>query len=319
MPKVIDAFHLRDATIAVIRGMTWPALRPYAISLSQSGFKGEKVIFVESVTQDVVENLQRLGFLVIPRTPMAPSQSDIQTMQADWVYGKYRIDPVIAFLEHNPARYVIWTDVRDVVFQSNPSDWLEKNLGGYKLVVAGLGRTLQSCPYNGLWARVASGSAVAVSGSNNSAFAYQLTGEDDLWEQIKDQEGVAFSTCAGEYREMLDLLRDLQGGCAAIPGTTDQGIFNCLIRTDPYKEITWVPPLSAGFSAQWWLGRPEAEIDLPEYGFPVFNTDDHIVYTPDGKTPMAIVHMYDRSAEWTGAINEKFSKDREEREDQGEI
>ena len=298
---------LQDMVIAVIRGMKWPALRPYAVSLDRSGFRGTRVMFVENVDREVRENLKRLGFVVVDRLPMVPTDEERRLMPEHWIYGVHRIDPVVTFLKYNPARYVIWADVRDVVFQTNPVLWLERNIQNHKLVAAGLGRTLKSCPYNGVWAAVASGAAIATGLDGAGTYKVEGTADDELWKDIQGQEGAAFATIAGEYETVLNLLEDLQGGCAAVPGTTDQGMFNCLIRTSPYKEVTWIPPLSASFSAQWWDGRPEAEIDLPDYGAPIFDTKDHVVYAPDGVTPFSIVHMYDRNEEWTKAIQEIYS------------
>ena len=47
-----------------------------------------------------------------------------------------RFISIYQYLSANPARYVITTDVRDVVFQKNPINWLDLYLGNKTVAVA---------------------------------------------------------------------------------------------------------------------------------------------------------------------------------------
>jgi beta-1,4-mannosyl-glycoprotein beta-1,4-N-acetylglucosaminyltransferase len=288
LEKQYGPARFRDATIGVIRGMDWPTLRPYAVSLTRTGFAGMKIMFVEDVSTDVKNKLVKLGFSVIERKTPPPSEADT-LLPEHWSYGYHRFEPVIKILEHNAFRYVIWTDVRDVVFQTDPSVWLEKNLGDKKIAFAGLGHVSAGCPYNDAWIK-------------------QAAQDDALWEEVRQQETLACGTFAGEYQAMLDLMRDCYEGCLAIPGTVDQGMFNCLVRTSPYKEITKVPALAEGFSAQWWPGKSIAQQPpiLPGYGSPLFSADGEVLVPETGEL-FSIVHLYDRDPALAKIIQEKYA------------
>lgn len=286
--RVVPGESIVDATIAVIRGMSWPALRPYAVSLVRSGFSGKKLIFVENVSEEVRSNLFLLGFVVMDcKTP--PWEGNDRLLPEYWSYGYHRLGSIIPFLLAQSFRYLIWTDVRDVVFQTNPSTWLKGNLGDKRIAFAGLGHVSAGCPFNDNWIRHAAQ-------------------DDAVWEEVRQQETLACGTFAGTYRSMLELIRDCYQGCISIPGTVDQGMFNKLVRTSPYKEITTVPRLEQAFSAQWWPGKTASQIPpiLPGYGEPVFDESTGEVRTADGEL-FSIVHLYDRDPRWVKIMSEKYA------------
>ena len=276
----------QDLTIAVIRGLEWAALRPYAVSLANTGFAGVKAVFMENTSQEARDRFIDLGFTVIDRvTP--PSKLHPQ-MPPDWAYGIYRFLPVIEYLREgqDKFRYVIWTDVRDVVFQTDPSAWLEKNLAPSQIVVAGLGHAIKDCPYNDPWLR-----------------AVDLEG----YERIREMEAVACGTMAGLAKPMLKFFQDMYAGCHAANHMwgTDQGMFNALLRRPPYDKIARIPRSSEGFSAQWFPAKNNDPIVYPGYAFPVFDKPSGLVLTPEGE-PYSIVHLYDRDPAWVNIMRQKY-------------
>jgi hypothetical protein len=277
-----------DLTIAVIRGMDWAALRPYAISLAKTGFRGEKLVFVENTSQQVLDNLDMLGFKSVVRiTP--PSQLHPE-LPPDWAYGIYRFLPAIEYLKARPDkfRYVIWTDVRDVIFQTDPSMWLENNLAPHKIVVAGLGHDIKDCPYNDPWM-----------GSTVPQVHY---------ERIRKTEAVACGTFAGTAEAMLGLFEDIYNGCHAAhtPQGTDQGMLNAIVRHPKYEGIVRIPHIPETFSAQWFPEKINDPGLYADYGFPVFDKATGIVRTPAGE-PFSIVHLYDRDPAWVQIMREKYA------------
>ena len=284
-----ETHSLPDITIAVIRGMDWTTLAPYANSLARCGFKGMKTVFVEQEPQEVIDNLRRLGFIVIPRTPATYSEADRKFLPENLAYGYHRFAPVIEFLKNNVFRSVIWTDVRDVVFQTDPVPFLE-TISPAQIVFSGLSHTSADCKYNDRW------------GS-------QAAQDDALWSELRKQEALACGTFAGAYEAILDLMQDMYEGCVAQPGTVDQGMFNCLARTSPYKEIIKVPGVDEPFAAQWWpekrspFGPPiihSADRD------PVFDEKTGEVRTAKGEL-YPIVHLYERSTKWLDIMRKKYA------------
>lgn len=275
-----------DLTIAVVRGLSWEALRPYAVSLTQTGFKGTKLMFVENLSDEARAHLTVLGFELVDR--VTPPSKLHPGMPPDWAYGVYRFVPVVGYLVDNPGRfrYVIWTDVRDVIFQTNPSDWLKQHLAPSIIVVAGLGHAIKSCPYNDPWVRAA---------------------HPPSYEEVRECEAVACGTFAGEADAMLMLFIDIFDGClyANDPQATDQGMLNYLMRCEPYDKIARIPRMTEGFSAQWFPAKDKDPTIYPDYGFPVFDKKRGLVLAPTGGA-FSIVHLYDRDPEWLAFMRGKY-------------
>ncbi len=284
---------IEDITIAVSKGLDWPTLRPYAVSLTRTGFRGMKLFFVEDTNQEVRDNLLRLGFTVIDRVtpPYTPAEIAYAgpAHNLTCAYGRNRFIPVIDFLKRFPGRfrYVIWTDVRDLIFQTDTSAWLESNLAPHKIVVAGLGHLIKACPiYNDPWVHAA---------------------DPKNYSWIRETEALCPGTMAGEAEAMLALIEGIYYGCLATknPVATDQGMLDVLVRTS-FKDIARAPRMQEGFSAQWFPSKNADTSILPGYGFPVFNKTDGVVYTPETHVPFSTVHLYDRDSEWLAIMREKY-------------
>src|ERR1039457_3146432 len=139
---------MTDAVIGVVFDYDWATLRNYAVSLSRCGFEGEKLLFVDRITDEARTNLLRLGFTLVDyhvpeiiRDKKCGSQQD----SAAWgFFGRWRFLPVIDYIKARGGgfRFILWFDVRDVLFQTDPAAWLEENLRGAKLVGAAEGYTI---------------------------------------------------------------------------------------------------------------------------------------------------------------------------------
>lgn len=274
-----------DVIIGAITGLTWPEIRPYAVSLSCSGFEGEMVMLVNGISPEVRDNLAREGFVVIdfdlPADFKGHSCDSAKDIPAWTGFGQYRYKPAIDFLAANSDRfrYVIWTDVRDLIFQTNPIDWLEDNLTPpYRLVVARECWKIKDQPHNNQWAK--------------------FTAPND-YEWLKEEEVLCAGSVAGEAEIMLELFSAIWRAAQTLdPRANDQGIFNYLMRQTPFKDACVVPSMAAGFAATGWKAKRYAPFAYSTDDSPVFNVDDYVVYTPDGVTPFAISHQYDRDVNW---------------------
>lgn len=279
---------MQDLTIAVIRGLDWAALRPYAVSVARNAPNCTRVVFCENISPETREGFAKLGFTLIDRA--TPPSKLHPEMQADWAYGVYRFLPAIEYLKQNPDkfRYVIWTDVRDVVFQTNPVTWLEKNLAPHNIVIAGLGHQIKKCPWNDPWVRACSPLG---------------------WKDIRQEEAVACGTFAGLAAPMLHLFEDTLNGCieAQHPHATDQGMLNCLMRRAPYSVTARITRPSEGFTAQWFPAKDQDPNLYPDYGFPIFDKLSKAVYSPKGE-PVSIVHLYDRDRAWVQIMRETYAR-----------
>ena len=113
-----------DLVIGFITGYKYPKIKPWVESLLNSGFTGQKMMVTYNIDQDLVEQLESLDFIVIPLTAQGQFNIVKERFLHTWQFLKTIADK---------PRYIISTDVADVIFQSNPSEWLEKNLGDKKI------------------------------------------------------------------------------------------------------------------------------------------------------------------------------------------
>jgi hypothetical protein len=279
----------RDLVIGVVTKLSWTELRPYAVSLARCGFEGAKVLLVNGLDTEARNKLAELGFWLVdfelPECFVGHS-CNAQTDVPAWTgFGQFRYKPAIDFLAErvDDFRYVIWTDVRDLVFQTDPSSWLEDNLKPpYKLVVARECWLIKDQPHNNQWLK--------------------FTAPDE-YDELKHHEVLCAGSVAGTSDIMLTLFERIWKAVQVLdPRANDQGVFNWILRKSPFQEVCAVPSMAAGFIATGWSNKRYIPEAYQTDASPVFNAQDYVVYTPDGKTPFSIVHQYDRDQNWKFCI-----------------
>lgn len=278
----------KDAVIGVVKDMSWPDLRPYAVSLSRCGFGGDKILFTENIPQDAAGHLRQLGFRLVEFQSALSAEDCTAGNTANWgAFGRERYEVVGNFLASRLRlfRNVIWTDVRDVVFQTDPALWLSENLHRPGIVAAGECWRIGDQPHNAQWAEHASPTDYA---------------------RLKEKEVVCGGTLAGDSLSMLTLFQCMTSLCEHIkdPLAGDQGILNYLLWASGsmLSGTVYVPRMREGWTATAWATKHYLPNAYTVDEAPVFDTSDHVVYTPDGVTPFSIVHQYDRDADWKNAI-----------------
>jgi hypothetical protein len=189
-------------------------------------------------------------------------------------------------------RYVVTTDVRDVVFQSDPIEWLEENLVMHSLVASSEGLKYQDEPW----------------GNKNLHDAFGPF----YHKQMKDNLIYNVGTIAGDYyhvRGLLSLIFQLSINRPI--QIVDQAVYNYLVNTDPFYNDTmftsnkdcWAIQLGTTLEAvrsgsgdlgQAYIRDRAAQLRYLEAYV------DHPVFIEDGivkdleKRPYPIVHQYDR-------------------------
>lgn len=281
---------MTDAVIGVVKGYGWPELRNYAVSLAKCGFQGEKILFVDGVSAEAIANLQRLGFILLNyqnpdsiRDKKCGSQEDALA----WgFFGRWRFRPVIDWLTPriDQYRFIVWCDVRDVMFQTDPAAWMEENLNGAKLIGAAEGYLIENQYHNDFWAQCTSP-------------------KDYAW--LKKEEVICSGTFAGEATTMLAVFEHMfeLHESIADPRAFDQGLWNLTARTSPFKEVFRIPKMREGFCATGWPSKQfMGDMQYVTDQSPVY-MEDSVVYAPETGVPYAIVHQYDREPAWAERIN----------------
>jgi len=119
-----------DLIIGAFAGYDWNQVKYWANSIKLSGFTGHKAVIVMDSDQETVKKLSDEGFMTIVLGELDQSTGRYtapKTNLAPHVERFFHIWNCLESLEQKP-RYVITTDVRDVVFQKNPSEYLDFTL-----------------------------------------------------------------------------------------------------------------------------------------------------------------------------------------------
>jgi len=271
----------KSLIIGAFTGYNYNQLKPWVESIKESGFTGDKVMLVGNASEDTVTELIKQGFelLHLPQIPNCP----IHVARFVGIYN---------YLRDNWKKYdyVITTDVKDIYFQTDPEEWLKCNLGDKKLVA----------------------------GSESIKYKDEPWGDDNLKEtygpyvysMFKDNEIYNVGTIGGTSEYVKDLVFNIFVNAINRPiPIVDQAVYNVLIQTQPYKDVTLFASQSLGWACQAGTTVDPNKIEsfrpLLTEKEPVF--EDGIVKTSLSE-PFCIVHQYDRVPEWKKFVSQKFNQ-----------
>lgn len=283
---------MKDAVIGCITNYTFDKVKYFVNSIDRSGFSGYKVMVVYNVPFETVEELQKRNWLVI-----AFNKDD----NKKWYTYKdnFRImcdrqlhyHQVLEQLnnEFGDLRYVMALDPKDVVFQYNPSEWLEKNMGDKKINVGCESLRYRDEPW----------------GKNNLTESFG----EYVYEICKDNLIFNCGTVAGDWKTMSELFLNIYLMCIGSPNQTpDQAALNVLLSMDVYKNVTRFTMSEEGWACQAGTTVDEKILITSKHKLvePQPYLDGDIVKTNKGIV-YALVHQYDRIPNWKQIIESKYS------------
>jgi hypothetical protein len=193
-------------------------------------------------------------------------------------------------------RYILTTDVRDVIFQSDPMIAVHKRLsnGKHKYIAVSESIKIQ----NEQWNR------------DNILKCFS----DYTYHQIKREEVLNVGTLSGESAHIRDLCSVLfHMSSNRADWVADQAAYNVLMYSEPYKSLTYFSNLDDEYSCNLHVtNKPD---QMEEFG-PYLTCErpkmvkDEVVH---GKTNnrYSIVHQYDRVPDWKSTILKKFNTEDE--------
>ena len=255
---------MKDAIIGAITKYTPKHIEPWVKSIAKSGFTGDKFMLVYEVPQNTIDYLQNNDFTVF----------DCGSLDRPIVVRRF-LD-LYSLLTRNDFNYnkVIVTDVKDVIFQLNPSLWLSKNLE--TPIVVGSESILSK---DMEWA------------VRNYGDSYPLE-----WPRIKDKVSFCAGVIAGEPKPVADLFLNIFRW--SLTGATpyqspDQAALNVLMDMEPYKSY-----IQKTFHKDTWVTHLGISLDKPELHGPFLQDSlpqvkDNLIVNSEG-LPFTIVHQYDR-------------------------
>jgi len=274
----------KDLIIGAFKNYNFETIKPWIQSINECGFKGDKVIVSIGSSKETNDKIAQAGFTVIS----APSQARMG-------FHMERFLHIYNFLQAQGInyRYVITTDVRDVIFQKDPSEWIEKNIGDNEMIAVSESIKIK----NEHWNR---------QNIINAFGGY-------FYEGVQDQDVYNVGTLAGTSTYIKDLCGMLYQLSANRPDwVADQAAYNILLNWQPYKDKTKFVGLSDGWSCNLHIThKPDEKEHFKSFilqPVPVF--EDGVVR--DGTTDelFCIVHQYDRDP-----VMSKFYKDKYKVED----
>jgi len=285
----------KDAIIGAITNYDVPHVMLYVTSLLQSGFEGDKFMVCYDVGYNVVEYLERVGFKVFTFDNMQEKRRyEYQNKPANFhvnVHRFYDMWRILTTLPSEQYRYLISTDVGDVIFQSNPVTWLEEHLGEAKLNAA-----CESIKYKNevLW------------GAKNMQESFG----EGVFNHMKERLIYNAGTISGDFHHVQDLFLQIyllsQGFGTPNP---DQAAYNVLLSLEPYKSITKYNMSESGWAAQ--MGTTCDPEKLRYFGDGMIEPrpviEDAVVKTSTGK-PYVIVHQYNRLQWLVPQLFQKYIK-----------
>jgi hypothetical protein len=280
---------MRDLIIGCSTNYDWDKLKYWINSINQSGFTGEKVLVLMNCDRETCIKVNEAGFKIIG---FKQDEDGNLVHESKLMVHVERFLHIYAFLKQNQEkfRYVITTDVKDVVFQKNPSDWIHDSIGTNNLIFSSESILYKDEPW----------------GNQNLMETYGAF----VYEYFKDNEIYNVGVLAGRADSIRDLALNIFTACVGAPiPICDQSTFNFLISQHPYTDTSLYARSEYGWAAQ--LGTTVDPSKINEFGpkllepSPLMDMDDGIVMTSTGK-PFTIVHQYDRCPTWKEMIEVKY-------------
>ena len=308
-----------DIVIGAITDYEPSDIEQWVVSLVKSGFRGKKIALVYNAKQPVIDALQKHGFVI-----WALARASEEKKKEGWVYYYKDRSAFNVCLERfwhawvflNRAEFqheghIFMTDVKDVVFQRNPSDFFaaRHDDDGYEIFVASEGLLYKDEPW----------------GANNVQQSFGKT----VWASVENAEIFNAGTIAGKngkaFREFLQAIYFYARGAKTTNGYVqggggaDQAAMNILLNQTAWQNITRFFTTGDGWALNAGTTNDPTKRELFEgkmLGLPAFfatvdpANPDAFVLVPGVKTIdnrlFHIVHQYDRVPEWKAYFEKEF-------------
>ena len=277
---------MKDCIVGCATNYDWSKLKYWVNSINASGFTGDKVLILMNCDKDTAQKITDAGFSIIAFNQDANGNL---TYQSQLMVHVERFIHIYKLLKDNNYRYVITTDVKDVVFQKNPSVWLENNLTDKEdLVFSSESMKYKDEPW----------------GRENLTQCYG----QGIYEDFKNNTIFNVGVLAGRGYAMRDLVLQLFLNCINRPiPIVDQAVFNVMISRHPYLNSTNYTVSEDGWACQLGTTVDPSKIDSfkPFLLEPSPKLEGDKVVTSKG-IEYTIVHQYDRVPEWKKVIEAKY-------------
>jgi len=249
-------------------------IKPYVESIEQSGYSDKKIMMVYDVPQETIDYLKSKGWELYGNQ-----------LQQHIILQRFR--DIYKLLESFPNEIIIWTDVKDVIFQTDPTHWIEQNKK--KPILA-----FSECITfkDDEWACVNSGTSFPME-----------------WEWLQHLPSYCAGTIVGDSEYLRDLFISIYRWSLTTSNPeqlSDQAAFNVLINLSQFKDIVQKVEQEEGFVTQ--LGTVLVKKD--HFGDKLLEptplVDSNFIVKNQKSESFCLVHQYDRIPQFKEFIYNKY-------------
>lgn len=257
---------MKDLVISAIANYLPEKIKIYVESLNDSGFDGDKIMICYNLPQETIEYLSSKGW-------------ECYGAELQGHPHMKRLIDMWWFLQNDKRKWnrIITTDVRDIVWQTNPSNWLSDNLNS-EIIVASECIKNQDEP----WAH------------KNIHEGYGPI----FWDLIKENAVANVGVIAGKYQSVKDLLQLiwLVSQAGDTRHFTDQSALNLIMNNSLLSNKI---ELNSDFALQVDTLTKDTRFEKKTYSI----ENENVM---NGEIPYVLVHQYDRNQELKYLIENKY-------------
>jgi hypothetical protein len=272
---------MKDLIIGAITNYSIDQIRPWVESLKACGFRGDRYLVCYNVDYSTVDYLKKNGFILKLFHNVSDQKKYTYISPSNFHICVHRFFDMWDLLTNLPQetkneyRFIISTDVGDVIFQSNPSIWLENNLKGcYKINAA-----TESVLYKDeiFW------------GAENMKQSFGI----EVYESVRKNLIYNAGTISGRFQTIVDLFLVIYNMCQGFKTRNpDQAAYNLLLSLEPYKSVTKFNMSEDGWAAQIGTSMVDKFSKVLVEKSPIF--ENGVLFTNKNKKPFVIVHQYNK-------------------------
>lgn len=257
-------------------------LKPWVQSIKDTGFDGDIVLIAVDAGEEIVQKLISEGVMVIRHKNV--NNERIHMLRFLHIYNYIK--------RHQfRYRYVITTDVRDVIFQTNPSKYLEIN---------------NNFPFNK--DLLIQSEAILIKDEKWNRDNIIKNFGEYFYNDVKNSPVYNVGIIAGEPDWVRDACFNIYQLSLNRPDwVADQAAFNVMVNYHPWVDHIQFANLASAWAINAHVtNKPDQLAEFGPYLLeqrPVMVNGQ--VKNSDG-VPFVIVHQYDRVPEWTEYYSKKY-------------
>lgn len=297
---------MNTLVIGAVTGYNYHDIEPWLVSLKRSGYDGRIALVVYNMDADTAKKLTAEGVYILAFSQDVDGNIEYPSSKNFNIVVE-RFGHMWYFLQQmTDVDYVIATDVRDVIFQRNPLEYINVNDISNATIVCGENFNYE----NEVWSK------------NNIINSFGPLS----YERIKNTEIICAGVIAAPRKEFIDMCQIIFLLCRGTSsfvnggGGPDQAALNIFLNNIITEEIIftdihddWCVHLGTskaaieagsgdiGFHYVRSTEKPELKFNRPDN---IKLVNDLVVNTYD--EPYAIVHQYNRIPEWNKIIDKKY-------------